>query len=74
MVGGVLEVDNEWDICTELIYRIMQDFPGVQPIQPKVSLFLLPLCPAYMNGAVVLGIVLLRTVLSCYFSIETRYC
>lgn len=37
MVGGVLEVDNEWDMYTEVVSRIVRDFPGVQPIRPEVS-------------------------------------
>lgn len=37
MVGGVLKANDGWDLCTELMGRISQDFPGVQPMLPKVE-------------------------------------
>lgn len=41
MVGSVLEANNRWDIGNEVISCISKDFPGVLPIRPKVSIFLL---------------------------------
>ena len=39
MVGGVLEANKRWDIGKEVINNISKDYPGVQPIRPKVSTF-----------------------------------
>ncbi|KAK4593967.1 hypothetical protein RGQ29_017867 [Quercus rubra] len=37
MVGGVLEANKRWDIGKEVINNISKDYPGVQPIRPKVE-------------------------------------
>nr|POE57861.1 n-acetyl-d-glucosamine kinase [Quercus suber] len=37
MVGGVLEANKKWDIGKEVINNISKDYPGVQPIRPKMS-------------------------------------
>ncbi|KAH9288239.1 hypothetical protein KI387_032356, partial [Taxus chinensis] len=37
MVGGVLETDEGWDISKDVVNCISKEFPGVHPIQPKVS-------------------------------------
>ncbi|MCO5577390.1 hypothetical protein L7F22_031222 [Adiantum nelumboides] len=37
MVGGVLEVDNGWDLLAQLVEHIKGFYPGVKPIQPKIE-------------------------------------
>ncbi|KAH7314505.1 hypothetical protein KP509_21G005700 [Ceratopteris richardii] len=37
VVGGVLENDHGWDLCSQLVYRIKEFCPNVQPIQPKTE-------------------------------------
>lgn len=37
MVGGVLEANKRWDIGKEVVNFISKDYPGVQPIRPKVE-------------------------------------
>lgn len=37
MVGGVLEIDNGWDLRTQLVDHIQSLYPSVQPIEPKIE-------------------------------------
>jgi hypothetical protein len=39
MVGGILEAKRRWDIGKEVINYVSKDYPGVQSIRPKVSIF-----------------------------------
>lgn len=36
MVGGVLEANKKWDIGKEVVNCILQDYPEMLPIRPKV--------------------------------------
>ena len=36
MVGGVLDYENGWDIRKPLVKKVLEMFPGAQPIVPKV--------------------------------------
>ncbi|XP_078432719.1 actin-like ATPase superfamily protein [Wolffia australiana] len=37
LVGGVLESKRGWDVGQEVLNRVMEDFPGVIPIRPKIE-------------------------------------
>jgi hypothetical protein len=39
LVGGVLEAKKRWDIGKEVINYVSKDYPGIQSIRPKVSIF-----------------------------------
>lgn len=39
MVGGVLEYENGWDIRKPLVKKVVEVFPGAQPVIPKVKAY-----------------------------------